>query len=102
MVLDSEWEEDITTNSGTSRFKYRFFRDNVSSSHNECSSIMESHICKDDPIVISTENGHYALAIGFVVDLQPNAIWVSVDRNIRGSPVRTENFDEHTNQEYGG
>ena len=66
------------------------------------SSLLNSNINVNDPIVISSEAGHYALAIGFVVSITPSSITVAVDRRLHGIPERLSKFDEENNQIFRG
>ena len=44
------------------------------------SSFLESHIHAGDPVVVSAEDGHFVLAIGFVRDLAATSITLDLDR----------------------
>ena len=55
-----------------------------------------------DPIVVSDELGHFGLANGFITDLQPNVLYVSVDRRLHGARTREAGFDERDNQTFTG
>ncbi|KAJ3091268.1 Tripartite DNA replication factor [Quaeritorhiza haematococci] len=51
-------------------------------------TLLSSRIGVGDPVVVSEEGtGNYALAIGFVVDLQPNFMVISTDRKPKASLV---------------
>ncbi|TPX63675.1 hypothetical protein SpCBS45565_g06433 [Spizellomyces sp. 'palustris'] len=91
-----------STLSGPMRRQYRFSRAASEPPSEPPASLLNSHIAVGDPIVVSTEDGHYALAIGFVVDLRPDIVTVSVDRRLRGAPHRLHNFDESKNQDFEG
>ena len=45
------------------------------------------HLIAGDPIVVSAENGHFALAIGFVREVGPTWISVGLDRALLGPPL---------------
>jgi DNA replication ATP-dependent helicase Dna2 len=55
-----------------------------------------------DPIVVSDELGHFGLANGFVTDMQPNVLYVSVDRRLHGAKTQEAGFDETDNQTFTG
>ncbi|KAJ3176332.1 Tripartite DNA replication factor [Geranomyces variabilis] len=62
-----------------------------------------SQISVGDMVIVSTEAGHYALAVGFVSELQPGSVTISINRKLRGPPRRTaDNFDEESNQSFQG
>ena len=46
--------------------------------------------------------GHFALANGFVTNLQPDVLCVSVDRRLHGARTRQPNFDPIDNQSFTG
>src|SRR5262249_22231326 len=49
------------------------------------SPLLKTQITANDPVVVSTMDGSYALAIGFVVQLTESHIELALDRPIRGS-----------------
>ena len=55
-----------------------------------------------DPIVVSDELGHFALANGFITDMQPDVLYVSVDRRLHGARTRQPGFDATNNQTFTG
>lgn len=65
-------------------------------------SFLNSQISIGDPIVVSDELGHFALANGFVTDLQPSVLYVSVDRRLHGARTRQPAFDPEDNQVFTG
>ena len=78
--------ERLETEIGASdigRFKYKLVRTNTNDvdgkSHNE--NLLESQLLEGDSIVVSTERQHYALAIGFVIELSRDHLVIAVDRN---------------------
>ncbi|KAJ3294016.1 Tripartite DNA replication factor [Borealophlyctis nickersoniae] len=96
-------------NSGDgSRFRYKFTRADPPSTQGTHAdkisgkSLLSSHIAVGDPIVISSEEGVLALAMGYVVDLQPNVVTTIVDRHIRGIPKRRAGFHPENNQVFVG
>ncbi|KAJ3036787.1 Tripartite DNA replication factor [Rhizophlyctis rosea] len=87
---------------GINRFRYRFVPADISASQldSTSASLLSSHMAVGDPIVVSSEEGHLALAIGFIVDIQPGSVTVTVDREVRGIPKRLDPFDEGVNQNF--
>lgn len=65
-------------------------------------TFIESQISVSEPIVISDEKGHYALAIGFVSTITNNQITVQVDRRLHNVRTRQRGFNEATNQVFNG
>ncbi|KAJ2610640.1 DNA replication endonuclease-helicase Dna2 [Coemansia sp. RSA 1365] len=63
-------------------------------------SFLDGHIAIGDPIVVSVEGGQYALAIGYVQQLEYGRITVALDRPVRGVPRRRTGFDRATNQDF--
>ena len=47
----------------------------------------DGHLIAGDPVVVSAENGHFALAIGFVREVGPTWITVGLDRALLGPPL---------------
>jgi DNA replication ATP-dependent helicase Dna2 len=51
-------------------------------------SLLEFQFNVGDPVVISTEQGHLALAIGFVRELTHTYLVLTLDRELRGPPAK--------------
>lgn len=66
------------------------------------SSFLDSQIGVGDPIVISDEKGHFALAMGFVTTIRQTTITVSVDRRLHNARIREAGFDSQCNQVFAG
>ena len=65
-------------------------------------SFMESQLTVGEPIVVSDEQGHFALANGYVTEVHKHKITVSVDRRLRNTRIRQAGFDEVLNQTFTG
>ncbi|GAO46682.1 hypothetical protein G7K_0906-t1 [Saitoella complicata NRRL Y-17804] len=65
-------------------------------------SFLNSQINEGEPIVISDEKGHFALANGYVTELRPNMITVAVDRRLHHARTRQPGFHETDNQTFAG
>ena len=61
-------------------------------------SFLDSQITVGEPIVISDEKGHFALANGYVTHVRKSRISVAVDRRLHNARIRQSGFDEHDNQ----
>ena len=61
-------------------------------------SFLESQIIVGEPIVISDEKGHFALANGYVTNVRKRRITVAVDRRLHNARIRRPGFDEINNQ----
>jgi DNA replication ATP-dependent helicase Dna2 len=103
MILASDDGEHIG-GSKAHRFSYTFthWRSDGDSQPKtqDADSLMNSTISVGDPIVISSEQGHYALAIGFVASLTPSYVKVNVDRALHGIPERLDGFHATSNQTF--
>lgn len=61
-------------------------------------SFLESQIVVGEPIVVSDEDGHFALANGYVTHVRKKRITVAVDRRLHNARIRQPGFDEIDNQ----
>lgn len=98
VVLDQDTASEEPNGSKINRFRYTFRK------HNEelPFTFNESHISVGEPIVVSDEKEHYALALGYVVNLGKRHITVAVDRRLRNARVRQPGFDIDINQIFKG
>ncbi|EZF34348.1 hypothetical protein H101_02103 [Trichophyton interdigitale H6] len=80
------------------RFQYTFIKPKSVSGF----SFTESQINVGEPIVISDEQGHFALANGFVVQISPRRITVAVDRRLHNARNKEAGFDAINNQAFQG
>jgi len=86
--------------SGISEYFYKF---SPAREHGEVlPSLLDSHIGKGDSVVLSTEEGHCALALGFIVELTPKSVIIGFGRKLNGAPFRLPGFNEETNQIFRG
>jgi DNA replication ATP-dependent helicase Dna2 len=65
-------------------------------------SFTDSQLTIGEPVVISDEKGHFALANGFVTKVRPTRITVAVDRRLHNIRRKAQNFDPKTNQSFTG
>lgn len=80
------------------RFRYTFVKQRASPSF----SFSESQITLGEPIVVSDERGHFALANGYVVQISPRRITVAVDRRLHNARTQEPGFDAEYNQTFKG
>lgn len=89
--------EEIKGASKINRFKYTFKR-----REGEDKKFSDSHISIGEPVVISDEQGHYALANGYVTEIMKRHITVAVDRRLHNARTRGLAFDAENNQVFAG
>jgi DNA replication ATP-dependent helicase Dna2 len=56
-------------------------------------SILDTQFCINDYVVVSSEQGHYALATGFVTEIASDYICLSLDKKPCGGPKQESDFD---------
>ncbi|KAI8949005.1 Dna2-domain-containing protein [Xylaria longipes] len=78
------------------RYRYSFVKENSSSSF----SFLDSQLAVGEPIVVSDETGHFALALGYVTSVRKQRISVAVDRRLHNARIRRPGFDESNNQTF--
>lgn len=89
---DSAFEEQ--NNPKINRFRYTLVKENPAPGF----SFVDSQITLGEPIVISDEKGHFALANGYVTHVRKRQITVAVDRRLHNARIRQPGFDEVNNQ----
>lgn len=62
----------------------------------------ESQITLGEPVVISDEKGHFALANGYVTRIRNHKVQVTIDRRLHNARVKGKNFDDQRNQSFVG
>ncbi|KAF9401051.1 Tripartite DNA replication factor [Mortierella sp. AD011] len=99
---------EVLTSGRFARHRYRF-KIGMPPSHQTLSqtlrgghSPLSSNISVGDPIVVSSESQHYALAIGHVIELALSEVTVGLDRPLLGPPIRLDGYDRESNQSYRG
>lgn len=80
------------------RYRYTFIKQKAPADF----SFTDSQITTGEPIVISDEKGHFALANGYVTNVSRNRITVAVDRRLDNSRVPCAGFDPERNQAFKG
>ncbi|GAB1315955.1 DNA replication endonuclease-helicase Dna2 [Madurella fahalii] len=76
------------------RFSYTFVKENPAPGF----SFLDSQLAVGEPIVISDEQGHFALALGYVTVVKRQRISVAVDRRLHNARIRQPGFDPVNNQ----
>jgi len=94
VVIEEGSAFEDTESSKINRYRYNFIKENASSAF----SFLDSQVAVGEPIVISDEDGHFALAIGYVTSVRKQKICVAVDRRLHNARIRRPGFDESTNQ----
>ncbi|KAK2603533.1 DNA replication endonuclease-helicase Dna2 [Conoideocrella luteorostrata] len=94
-VIIEEGSASVDTDSPRiNRFYYTFIKRN----HQPGFSFLESELTTGEPIVVSDEEGHFALAIGYVTAIRKQRISVAVDRRLHNTRIRQPGFDKTDNQ----
>lgn len=65
-------------------------------------SFTESQLLVGEPVVVSDEQGHFALANGYVTNVRKRRITVAVDRRLHNSRTKLPNFHPQNNQTFTG
>ncbi|KAI4598312.1 Tripartite DNA replication factor [Pestalotiopsis sp. 9143b] len=76
------------------RYSYSFIKDTPTPGF----SFLDSQLAVGEPIVVSDEQGHFALALGYVTSVRKERISVAVDRRLHNARIRQPRFDEVDNQ----
>jgi len=80
------------------RYKYTFVKQKPAQRF----SFTESQITLGEPIVISDERGHFALASGYVTSVRRTKVQVTVDRRLNNARARGRHFDSQRHQNFAG
>ena len=80
------------------RYRYTFVKQKPTPGF----SFTESQITLGEPIVISDEKGHYALANGYVTGVRKHKIQVTIDRRLHNARAKGSDFDAQRNQTFAG
>jgi DNA replication ATP-dependent helicase Dna2 len=80
------------------RYSYTFIKQQPKPSF----SFTESQLTIGEPVVVSDEQGHFALANGYVTNVKKRRITVAVDRRLHNSRTKLPGFDAHVNQTFVG
>lgn len=98
VIIEAGSSEELKDASKINRYRYTFVKPKPSPGF----SFTESQITTGEPIVISDEKGHFALANGYVTSIRKRKIQVVIDRQLHNARSRGENFDVSRNQDFAG
>ncbi|KAJ5665956.1 uncharacterized protein N7477_008404 [Penicillium maclennaniae] len=98
VVIDPRSACEEPNGTKINRYRYTFFKRRPRPSF----SFAESQISVGEPIVVSDQKGHFALANGYVIQLSASHITVAVDRKLHNARARTVGFDAVKNQSFRG
>ena len=84
----------VVTESRIGKYRYEM----VSAESTEIASA--SDISPGDAIVVSSETGAYALAIGYIIEVKPQSLVIGIDRKLCGPPLRSQNYEALNNQNH--
>lgn len=98
VVIDPRSACEEKNGTKINRYRYTFLKRQASPNF----SFAESQISVGEPIVVSDEKGHFALANGYVVQVSTSHITAAVDRKLHSARARTAGFDPVTNQSFKG
>ncbi len=80
------------------RYQYTFLKQTSKAGF----SFTESQLTTGEPIVVSDEKGHFALANGYITKVRPTRLTVAVDRKLDHMRKKCSGFDPETNQVFNG
>jgi DNA replication ATP-dependent helicase Dna2 len=80
------------------RYNYTFIKQQAAPGF----SFTESQLIVGEPVVVSDEQGHFALANGYVTNVKRRRITVAVDRRLHNSRTKLSGFQPQNNQTFTG
>jgi DNA replication ATP-dependent helicase Dna2 len=80
------------------RYSYTFIKQKP----NPGFSFTDSQMIIGEPVVVSDEQGHFALANGYVTNVRKHRITVAVDRRLHNARTKLPGFNSQTNQTFVG
>jgi len=98
VVVEPGSFEELKDAPKINRYRYTFMKQKAFPGF----SFTESQITTGEPIVISDEKGHFALANGYVTSVRKRRIQVVIDRQLRNARSRGKKFDSARNQDFAG
>ena len=96
VVIDPASFTKVNEGPKINRFRYSFVKTNAPAIF----SFTESQITIGEPIVISDEKGHFALASGYVTAIRKKRVDVAIDRQLHNARARPKYFDSQNNQSF--
>ncbi|WEW61569.1 DNA replication endonuclease-helicase Dna2 [Emydomyces testavorans] len=98
VVIEPESGLEDSEGSKINRFRYTFVKHKASLGF----SFADSQITVGEPIVVSDEKGHFALANGYVVQISSRRLTVAVDRRLHNARRKMAGFHPSRNQTFVG
>ena len=98
LVIDADSFHKIEGAPKINRFRYTFVKQQPIPGL----VFTESQITLGEPIVISDEKGHFALANGYVTSIRKNKVEVTVDRRLHNARKKSKRFDSESYQSFTG
>ncbi|KAJ5168284.1 uncharacterized protein N7482_003878 [Penicillium canariense] len=98
VVVDPRTAHEDENGTRINRFRYTFHKRKAPPNF----SFAESQIAVGEPIVVSDEKGHFALANGYVTHVSTSHITVAVDRRLHNARAKTVGFNAISNQSFKG
>ena len=98
LVIEPASSHDLGNSQKINRYEYTLVRLNSAIE----STFIGAQIGVGEPIVISDEKGHFALANGFVTKVRKQKITVAVDRRLHNARTKGKAFDAERNQVFAG
>lgn len=96
VIIEEGSASEGDQNKKINRYHYTFLKEDAPPAF----SFLDSQMAVGEPIVISDEQGHFALAIGYVTAVRKQRISVAVDRRLHNARIKQPGFDERNNQVY--
>ena len=98
LIVDPGSFHEETDAPQINRFTYNFVKQKMTPDF----SFADSQLGLGEPVVVSDEQGHYALASGYVTSVRKRTIQVTIDRRLHNARVRETDFNADYNQSFGG
>ena len=98
IIIDPGSFDEVDGAPKINRYRYTFVKQKPAPGF----SFTESQITLGEPIVISDEKGHYALANGYVTSVRKHKIQVTIDRRLHNARAKGSDFDARRNQTFAG
>lgn len=98
VILESPSGHEEKMGQKINRYSYTFVKQHAAAGF----SFTESQLTVGEPVVVSDERGHFALANGYVTNVRKRRITVAVDRRLHNSRTKLPGFNAHNNQTFAG
>ncbi|KAL1791820.1 hypothetical protein ACET3X_009571 [Alternaria dauci] len=98
VILEPGSGNEDKTGQKINRYSYTFIKQQPTLGF----SFTESQLITGEPVVVSDEQGHFALANGYVTNVTKRRITVAVDRRLHNSRTKLPGFHSQNNQTFAG